>query len=666
VILALAPHSVRLPFWLGLLALLCIIWRVLIFAGKLDYPSKPTRVFCAIVVLGLSFSQLSSVEVSLDVASSLLALGFIFKLIEMKTKRDIYIVLILCFIMSLVTFIYSQSVLTAMYTTFSIMVIVASMVSLNRSGNNQSASTTLTIAVRITAQSIPLMVVLFVLFPRIAPLWSVPTGTGQATTGVSDRMSPGDISSLGQSAELAFRVTFDDGNPPPLNQGLYWRGLVLEDFDGEAWNRQSGSVYGSAVARRDSQYQREGHVQASGSARQYNIILEPTMRPWLFGLHLSEPISPGISRGRNFELFSDNIVAQRKSYDLASYSSYQTDILLPDSVRRFTTRIPESGNHRSLELAANLRSSVDSDRDYAFTVMAMFQQQEFYYTLQPPLLGDNKIDDFLFNTRQGFCEHFASSFAFMMRAAGIPARVVLGYQGGEYNRFENYLMVYQYNAHAWTEVWLAGEGWVRFDPTSAVAPERILEGAQAAFSGQPGFATDTLFSLGRLGQLSLITTLRHRWDALEYSWNRNVVNYSEITQSQMFQNIFGQVTKLKIAILLALSSFFTVAIIGFMLFRNTEERETNFSETIYRSYCDELSRIGLPRLKGEGPVSYYRRVARAHPELQSELRTLNEHYLRWNYGRENRAIKVAEKKCRQEMQNAFAQVKARLATLSYS
>ena len=188
---------------------------------------------------------------------------------------------------------------------------------------------------------------------------------------------------------------------------------------------------------------------------------------WIYGLHVAEPLTTGISRGRNFELLNRIVIGQRFSYDLRSYLSSQTDLLLLDSARRRSLSLPDGGNPQSRELARSLRAGVDSDRDFLFTVLALFQQQ-FVYTLSPPLLGQDRVDDFLFSTREGYCEHYASAFTFLMRAAGIPARVVVGYQGGEYNRFEDYMMVYQYNAHAWSEVWLEGEGWVRVDPTSIV------------------------------------------------------------------------------------------------------------------------------------------------------------------------------------------------------
>ena len=259
-------------------------------------------------------------------------------------------------------------------------------------------------------------------------------------------------------------------------------------------------------------------------------------------MHLAEADKGDFFRGRNFELFNNGIVTQRLSYDLRSYLSNQTDLRLLDSMRTRNLELPEEGNQRSRQFASELRAAATTDREFVISVLAHFQQHEYFYSLNPPLLEENRIYQFLFETLSGFCEHYASAFTFLMRAAGIPARVVVGYQGAEANPYENYLMVYQYNAHAWTEVWLAGEGWVRFDPTAAVSPQRIEQGVQEALRDDPAFMEDDLFSASRLGGIGWLNAMRLRLDAIEYGWNQLVVNYDEDLQFELFEKLFGEVT----------------------------------------------------------------------------------------------------------------------------
>lgn len=626
VALVMLPQSIRMPLWISLIAAFCVVWRILIHNGRLNYPGRAVRVLVVIFTLVVSISQMRNIGIGLDSAASLLALGFVFKLIEMQQKRDIYVVICLCFVMSMVGFLYSQSVLSTLYILVCVLVILNAMIALNRSSEHKSQWGTTKMAGLIMVQALPLTVVLFVVFPRIAPLWAVPIQSTGNSTGVTDEMSPGDISQLGRSADLAFRVQFD-GIEPLDHEQLYWRGLVLSEFDGKTWRRgRSRSAFSVASAQTDMQMRWEGRIEKLGDPVKYNVIIEPTQKPWLYGLHLAESFNENMFQSRNFELFNDGLITQRKSYDLQSYNNNRTDVQLFDSARQQALELPQEGNERSREFARSLRNSVASDEDYARAVLAHFAQNEYYYTLNPALLGDNRIDEFLFDTLEGFCEHYASTFTYLMRAAGIPARVVIGYQGAEYNPYENYLMVYQYNAHAWTEVWIEGRGWTRFDPTGAVSPDRIRLGVEAALRDDPAFMQESLFSTSGLGRLGWIRTLRLRLDALEYEWNRRVVNYDEDVQLEFFEKLFGQVTEQKILILLmGLASVAILAVAATVIrfdFRNTQDPITKY----YSKLSKELAKTGLARTKGEGPTAYRDRVIEARPELRAVMTELTAVY----------------------------------------
>ncbi|MBT3529989.1 MAG: DUF3488 domain-containing transglutaminase family protein [Gammaproteobacteria bacterium] len=660
VVMVVLPQSLRIPAWISIIALGCVIWRVLIFTGKLNYPSRLMRVGVVLFTVAVSISQMRNIGVGLDSAASLLVLGFVFKLIEMRQKRDIYVVIALCFILSMVSFLYSQSVVATLYIAACVVVITGAMISLNRSVLISDNSGTIRLAMKLSMQALPLTIVLFVVFPRIAPLWAVPISSNGSTTGVSDEMAPGDISQLGRSGELAFRVQFENG-AQPFHSELYWRGLVLDDFDGVTWRRtnsSSSSSYGRAAALSDFNFNWQDRVNTDGNPIYYNVILEPTQQPWIFGLHLAEDQSNKYFQSRNFELFNNGLITQRTSYDLRSWRSNQTDVTLLDSGRRRTTSLPDDdGNEQSRRFAQQLRSSVNSDRDYVYAVLANFQQSEFYYTLNPSLLGDNRIDDFLFNTREGFCEHYASSFAYLMRAVGIPSRVVVGYQGAEYNPYEDYMMVYQYNAHAWNEVWLEGEGWVRFDPTSAVSPERIELGVEAALADDPAFMEDGLFSAVRRGNIDWINAMRLRLDAIEYEWNRRVVNYNEDVQFEVFEQILGEVTEEKILMLLIGLASVALAVVGFTVIRfDPPSPQTPVNKFYKQVLCKELRKIGLERAPGEGPQAFCARVSRERPELAGPMAEITKLYIQLNYGEktvEQETIKTELRK----MKSLFQQLR---------
>jgi protein-glutamine gamma-glutamyltransferase len=627
VVMVMLPQSIRMPVWISLIAAFCVAWRILIYNGKLSYPSRPMRILVVLFTLVVSISQMRNIGIGLDSAAALLALGFVFKLIEMQHKRDIYVVICLCFVMSMVGFLYSQSVLSTLYILLCIIVILNAMISLNRSAGQNDHWGTSKMAGIVIIQALPLTVVLFLVFPRIAPLWAVPIQSTGNSTGVTDEMSPGDISQLGRSGDLAFRVQFD-GSEPLDHEQLYWRGLVLTEFDGNTWRRgRSRSAFSVASAKADQQMRWDGRIEKLGAAIKYNVILEPTQKPWLYGLHLAESLNESMFQSRNFELFNDGLVTQRKSYDLQSFISNRTDVALFDSAREQALELPEGGNERSREFAQSLRASVGSDAEFASAVLAHFAQNEFYYTLNPPLLGEDRIDEFLFDSLEGFCEHYASTFTYLMRAVGIPARVVIGYQGAEANPYENYLMIYQYNAHAWTEVWIEGRGWIRFDPTGAVSPDRIRLGVEAALRDDPAFMQESLFNTSGLGKLGWVRTLRLRLDALEYEWNRRVVNYDEDVQFEFFEKLFGQVTEQKILLLLmGLASIVILAVALSIIqfdFRNRRDPVNKY----YFRVSNELAKIGLARQKGEGPIAYRDRVIKARPELSKVMTELTATYI---------------------------------------
>ena len=615
-LLLILPHATRLPIWVSILLLACMGWRLLIFAGRLGFPQRWLKMLIVIIALPLTVMQYRSIGIGLDTAVCLLILGVVFKLLEMRDRRDIQIVIALSYVLAMLSFIYTQTILATLHAILCFILITATMLSLYRDNARNTIRDNGRLAVTLVLQSIPLTIALFVLVPRISPLWSMPLPVSSSTNmGVSDEMTPGDITNLGRSSALAFRVSFS--GDAPAHEDLYWRGLVLDFFDGRTWRRAGSTLQTYQMIQRFPSTFRGVPI---GEPVAYDVILEPTQQSWVYALQLAETRSDGIVQDRNYALITEKPITQRYRYQVRSHLQHQSDLDLSAPLRARALQLPEGDlNPRTAALAAQMRSEAASDMDYATAVLRLFREEPFYYTLTPPALGDESIDEFMFTTQEGFCGHYAGSFVYMMREVGIPARVVVGYQGGEYNPYEDYTLVYQYNAHAWAEAWFEGEGWVRFDPTAAVAPERITLGVESIFADQPGFLEDAGFSMMRFRDTQWLNTLRLRLDAMDYAWNRWVVSYDEDMQNQLLGSWFGE--NARQGLLLTLGSVIVLFFIlgGWLLLRKGQYRQHDPASRIYLALLRELAVCGLPRKRGEGPGAYCRRVAALRPEYAEQL-----------------------------------------------
>lgn len=629
VLLVLLPHVIRLPLWTTLLALACMGWRLLIFSGRAGFPGKLIKVLLVLSVVPLTVVQARSVGVSVDTAVTLLFLGVVFKLLEMQYKRDIVIVIALCCVLIMVGFIYSQTIPASLYSLLTLMVITGALIALNRDNSNSTFGNNSALAARIVLQAIPLTVVLFVLVPRVSPLWTMPLPVSPDKTGVTDEMTPGDISSLGRSAELAFRVSF--AGEIPAHDQLYWRGLVLDSFDGRTWRRAGNSFLSFSLAARQGAPSRG---VGFGDPVAYDVILEPTQQNWLYALQLAELDVPDIVQDRNYSLQTSKPVSQRTRYQVRSYLEHQTDLQLSGTQRARSLQLPEDDNNPlSQAMVRQWRAASRTDREYVQRVMSHFREEPFFYTLNPPVLGEASIDDFLFNTREGFCGHYAGTFVYLLRAAGIPARVVVGYQGGEYNPFEDYTMVYQYNAHAWAEVWFEGQGWVQFDPTGAVAPERITMGVEAVFADQPGFMEDSGFSMMRFRDNQWLNSLRLRLDALDYAWNRWVISYDEDLQLDLMNEFFGENARSGLLWALGISTAVIFGLVAFFMLRGGRREARDAATRLYLLVTADLAELGVRRRHGEGAGDYCRRVSAERPDLAADMEKLTRMYEQLSYAR---------------------------------
>jgi transglutaminase-like putative cysteine protease len=516
-LIAIVPHVPFLPVWITAAFVACAGWRYAIERRRRMLPATWIRAALALgCFLGVlaTYSSISGV----GPGSALLAIMAAMKLLETRQRRDQFVLLFLSIFLVMSSLLRDQYLWSMPYMAVSMLVIMTAWLRMS-AGESQTARASFMTGGRLLLYAAPLAIVMWVFFPRIAtPFWSVPIDTSRATTGLSDTMSPGDISSLSQSDEVAFRVSFDGAIPEPRDR--YWRGLVLTRFNGRTWSGREPMISRSAREQ----------IEVLGERVDYEVTLEPTRQQWIFALDM--PVAWSLTQtnmGPQQQLFRVTPVDQRLAYNMTSYTDFRVGTELSRLYRNWYSQLPEGSNPRTAALAREMRDVAGSDRAFTEAVLQMLNREEFYYTLEPPPLGSNPVDRFLFDTRRGFCEHYASAFSVMMRSVGIPTRIVLGYQGGEVNPLGGHLIVRQSDAHAWTEVWLDGSGWRRVDPTAAVALERVEYGASdAAFEG-----------IGETWGFSAPSRLAHQatmaWDMINAKWNDWILGYGPDKQNSFMQ-----------------------------------------------------------------------------------------------------------------------------------
>ncbi|MEY4642654.1 MAG: hypothetical protein RLZZ227_2648 [Pseudomonadota bacterium] len=623
------PHIGRMPLWLTLTCVLCIAGRMLIHQGRMSQPGTKTKFVLVALMVLLVPMQFGRDIFSTDATVGLLLVGITLKLLEMRQKRDVLLVMYLCYFTVVAEFIYSQSIPIAVYMGFCVLLITSALMSLNQTHDAQRPLRTLKISAVILLQSVPLMLAFFLLFPRISPLWSVPLQSNTARTGLSDNMSPGDIGDLARSADVAFRVLFN-GEAPPYPQ-LYWRALTLDDFDGREWSRglmtnEARQYMGATPNEMRTWFE---DIEYSGDPVEYNVIMEPTSRNWIYTLQVPRFADDRMFMRRDFQLESARGITQRYTYDARSWLQHRLDAggMNPDLRARYL-RLPGDANARARQFAQDLRAQhVDDDQGYVNAVLAHFRNEEFFYTLTPAQLGADPVDEFLFDSREGFCEHFASSFTFLMRAARIPARVVTGYQGGEFNPYDGTLTIRQYDAHAWSEVWLPGQGWTRVDPTAAVAPERIEQGSDLTLQQEESFMGDEVFTLMQFRDSRLLNDLRLRLEMMDYAWNRFVLNYDQDAQFRLFNSVLGEVTRTKIVLTVIGFMALVTLFVGITVFRKPAINPRPPATQQYLRFCDYLGKLGFARKPGETPLQYLERVCAANPQWRDEFKAVTDAYI---------------------------------------
>ncbi|RFP09547.1 MULTISPECIES: DUF3488 and transglutaminase-like domain-containing protein [unclassified Duganella] len=606
-LMVLAPHFDHLPLWTSAVVCGTLLWRAAItWRGKRMPPLW--------LLLPVSVAAMAGVYRSYhtllgrDAGVAMLALLLAFKLLEMRARRDLFVVIFLSFFVLLTNFFYSQTMLTALCMGATLIVLLTAQQSFQYTGAVPPLLQRLRTAAKTALLAAPLALLMFVGFPRIqGPLWGLPGDAHSGHTGISDSMAPGTLSSLAQSDAVAFRVRFLD--KMPTQDQLYWRSIVLGDYDGRTWTR---------VPRRRGLQRLDVGIATRGQPLRHEITMEPTNTRWLAALELSGPTLslPGyrVRDTDELEFFTSEPVTQRVRYDAQAWTVFRVQAdEQPQRMARWT-ELPSGFNPRTLALARTLRQtaapsaaanaplSARETAGAALQAMQRFHDGGYVYTLQPPLLGRDAVDDFLFGSKAGFCEHYAGAFVVLMRAMGVPARVVTGYQGGELNPVDGYLTVRQSDAHAWAEFWTPGAGWRRVDPTAAVAPERIAHNLAQALPQPSGFGLGPLLNLQN-DPNSWLGKLRFNYAALNNAWNQWVLDYNPERQRGFLEELSSAFANWRSALGAAL-----VCGLLYGLYWRRQQRPLAPLDGLYHRFCRQQARHGYARRPDEGPLSYAARL----------------------------------------------------------
>jgi transglutaminase-like putative cysteine protease len=610
-----APHLARLPQWVTIFFSVVIAWRAWIAWSALRSP--PRLLMWAITVAAAVGTFLTYGRIfGREAGTTLLIIMAALKLLEMRSQRDVVLSIYLGFVLVVTNFLFSQTIPLGLYMLACVWFFVATLIGFNHVGRPPTVMQRLKPAGALLLQALPLMAAFFILFPRAqGPLFALPQDGQAGRTGLSDTMSPGNIANLIKSDALAFRVQFEDRLPP--YQALYWRGPVLVDFDGITWRMPE--IPGSGAPRYSKQER----------PTRYAVTLEPHQKNWLFALDVPGELPRGTFMLADLQLRSYRQVNQRLRYDITSYLDYTFGERASDVALAPALRFDEARNPRTVALGREWAAADPSPRAILRKAGQYFTSNGFTYTLEPPLLDkEHPYDDFVFNTRLGFCEHFAGSFVLLMRAAGIPARVVTGYQGGEVNPLNNELIVRQADAHAWAEIWIRGDGWLRIDPTAVVSPVRVDGGVNAALG--PIGMLPTLIAADKWG---LLANLRFAWQMMNSQWDQWIVGYNMDRQRQFFSNMGAHNIDWRTLGFWMWISTLVIGIIVAIGLRLRDRRPPREAALVaWDRFCRKLAAAGLARAPHEGPMDYLARLKSTRPAIGERAEEITMRYVQARYG----------------------------------
>jgi len=619
-----ALHIANIPVAILLMVASILTWRFLGDNYGWRMPGKIIRTLITIVAVYIILKEYHTIF-GRDAGIALLVALVGLKILEMGRLRDYLIVVFLLYFLTLGAFLFIQPLWIGAYAVGVAILSTISLVQLSQKNPLPLGDAT-RLSLGILFKAIPLMLLVYFLFPRIqGSLWGLPIDAHGGKTGIDERVELGDINNLVLDNRIAFRVEFD--GDIPANNKMYWRAMVFTQTNGRFWTR---------YPERDSKTT-ELKYKKVGPSINYTVTLEPSNQKWLVALDLPTSRPKNAYVGTEYVFRTKRPINKRMRYQ----GSSSFDTVTTDPIGRQTDRalrVGKAPTQRVHQLVTQWQQQADNNKDVVNQALKYFNENDFFYTLKPPPLGVNKTDEFLFETRRGFCEHYAATFAMLMRIAGIPSRMVVGYQGGEVNQAGNYVIVRQSDAHAWVEVWIADQGWIRIDPTAAVAPERIELGLDAVreleLQGRPVGRLDTSTIMNAI-QRSWITHTWHNaelfWDAINMTWTHWVIDYTPERQ-QAFLEKFGIDTPnwFNLVVVLAITTCLCFLVIAVVMLYPRNKLDPLVRT--YQLFCKKLERRGVVRLDYEGPVDFANRAASTMPNSAHEIWSIVNLYIQLRYG----------------------------------
>lgn len=617
--IALIPQLATMPPQLILLSLLPVAWRL---AAEIR-GWKPTHMIIRVLATAITVFVLITAYGGLwgrRAAVSMLAIMLTLKLLETFKVRDARVVASFSLFLCAMQFLFLQTIPMLIYGVSCVVAAMIALALLNRQQSFEPVGTApeaatgmlseLKFSMRLLGMALPFGLALFFLFPRWgSPLWGVPEETLDSKTGLSDSMTPGSIQSLFMDDSPAFRAQFQTGTPTQID--LYWRGPVFWNFDGSTWR---GSFYGRNVPAED-------RPEIRSAPWRYTVQLEPNERNWLFALDYPAVVPSGVTLTMDYQLYANKPVTQLRDYLMLSNPGFVDSPRLKSTIRAMALDLPEDFNPQTREMMQRWREETPEDGELILRTLSYFRSEEFHYTLNPPLLTEHTVDEFLFDTREGFCEHYASAFTVMMRMAGIPARVVTGYQGGWFNDLGRYILVRQSDAHAWTEVWLERSGWTRVDPTAAVAPNRIEQSALDAL-GNRRYALD----------FAWVRNVRNGIDVLQRLWNDGVIAFDATRQLDLLER-FGlkHLGSQGLVLVLSLVIAALVLLLTPVILRLRVRGRQDAAGRLWARFRNQLAAAGVETLHSQGPLEIAEAACSKLRQRQREIRSFTDLYLRMRY-----------------------------------
>ncbi len=630
--LAVLPHLNHLRFEIIAIFLLMAGWRCV--ACRWHWLPRNRWIILLFAMVGFTVSAwYYGAPLGRDPGVAFLVVMAGLKVLEVSSPRDIRIVLLLGLFVIITHFLYADGILWSLPLLGLVVALIWSMAQTEHVNPRRFMLSDLKLVARMFIQALPFVLILFYLFPRLAgSVYLFQSENQSGTTGLSDRLTMGSISNLIQSEDIAFTASFFNQTAPPPEQ-RYWRGGVLWDTDGRQWTRGLSAPF---LKRDPYSNPADGHQQ------RYEIELEPNKQDWLFSLDFPVSIPPNADIDSDHHLYIDGKTDGSLRYTLISSDAPQIEPLSENARARALDLGDTIITPRMRALIGEFTEGTKSSIQIAQRVFDYYNKNEFVYTLQPPLLGSNApVDEFLFESRRGFCGHYASSFATIMRRAGVPARLVVGYLGGKFNPRSNQIVVHQSDAHAWVEIWQQNSGWIRMDPTAAIAPERIQ--FPIDFNTSINSAGSVLFSMGEFaGFRRLFIELEWLSDSIKAKWNRWFTTFDQSRQQQLLKSLgLDHLDSRLLSMGAFVGALATLSLLSFVIFQRDQVKPDPVVR-VYQRYCNRLKKLGMTRRPNEGPVDFSARARLQFPDFEKQIDNITLQFITLRYASPDSVVSPAE------------------------